>query len=397
MSVDIYDSVARSSKTLMFKEPYYGLLLLSLNKVANRHIDTAGVSKNGLGTQLSINPDFWADLDADTKVGILKHELLHIAFFHLFMYKDFPDFDLFNIAADLEVNQYIQPEYKGEAWKRYRFYELSTFPELKLPPKAGTRVYYDILKKAEGKNVSPLLDLALSQMRDGQNKLHELWKQFQNMTDIEQKAIETQIKYHLKKAAEGVKKSRGSIPSELEHMINELFVVHKPVVDWKSYTKQFVGTAQTTFTHKTRRRPSKRIPYNPGIKVKHKQHIAVARDTSGSVSDVDIREFDNEIHHLWKAGIKITIIDCDAGISDVWEFKGQIRNTVKGRGGTSFNPVIRYFNDNSRKFDALIYLTDGECNAPDIDPIKKVLWVISSDGTTSYADDYPYSYVQIQR
>jgi len=105
------DKLARATKELMLKEPFYGLFLITLNKVWNNKIDTAGVSKNGINMQLAINPTFWENLSPEYRVGILKHEILHIAFQHLSLRDKYKDHRLFNIAADLEINQYIDKDY----------------------------------------------------------------------------------------------------------------------------------------------------------------------------------------------------------------------------------------------------------------------------------------------
>lgn len=95
------DSLAKTSKDLMLKEPYYGFFLIMLNKVWNNKIvPTAGVSKNNINYQLTINEDFWTSLSEDHRLGLLKHELLHIAFGHLTMYFKFSDKKLANIAMD---------------------------------------------------------------------------------------------------------------------------------------------------------------------------------------------------------------------------------------------------------------------------------------------------------
>jgi len=45
---------------------------------------------------------------------------------------------------------------------------------------------------------------------------------------------------------------------------------------------------------------------------------------------------------------------------------------------TYFDPVVDYFNENSRKFSCLIYFTDGEAPAPERNPNGRCLWVLSS-------------------
>jgi predicted metal-dependent peptidase len=81
--MSIYHEITKFSKTLMLKEPFYGLFLISLNKELNTSIPTACVTPDRLNIKLCVNPDFWDGLDDNTNLVVLKHELLHIAFFHL--------------------------------------------------------------------------------------------------------------------------------------------------------------------------------------------------------------------------------------------------------------------------------------------------------------------------
>ena len=95
------DSLAKTSKELMLKEPFYGLFLISLNKIWSDRVPTAGVAKNNINYQLVINPEFWGSLSDPHKLGLLKHELLHIAFFHICSEHIGYDKQLANIAMDL--------------------------------------------------------------------------------------------------------------------------------------------------------------------------------------------------------------------------------------------------------------------------------------------------------
>ncbi len=74
------ESLAKTVKDLMFKEPFYGLFLLSLNKEWDEKIPTAGVGRTNVNYHLKINPNFWSELSPKHKVGLLKHEgqLRHI-------------------------------------------------------------------------------------------------------------------------------------------------------------------------------------------------------------------------------------------------------------------------------------------------------------------------------
>ena len=99
------ESLAKASKELCLKEPFYGLLLMSLNKVWDpnfcvRGNATLGVMLRGINYELRINPTFWESLTPIQRVGVLKHELEHIGFFHLTDYGHFENKEALNIAMD---------------------------------------------------------------------------------------------------------------------------------------------------------------------------------------------------------------------------------------------------------------------------------------------------------
>ena len=68
---NIQDLVSKTTKNLIFKEPFYGLFLIGINKEYNEKIPTAGVSKLGIGIQLTINPKFYLDLSEDHRFGLI--------------------------------------------------------------------------------------------------------------------------------------------------------------------------------------------------------------------------------------------------------------------------------------------------------------------------------------
>jgi predicted metal-dependent peptidase len=358
------------TKKMMLKEPFYGLFLMTLNKHADLSIPTACVSKQGINQQLSINPEYWNSLNENTRLGLLKHELLHIVFFHLDLRSKYSDKLLFNLAADMEVNQYIDDECLGQDWVL-----LSSYPELNLPLKAGTKVYYEILEQNLGTGKSPSLDEHYKNMKG--NDIHEFWEFYESLSESERKLMDKQVNYQLKEIAEQIKKNKGSIPGEIKSYISSLFEIIPSVIDWKGYFKRFIGFSNKIYTKKTRNKINNRFPDNPSLRIKSKNHVLIGIDTSGSVSDKDLTEFFNEIYHIYKTGIQLTIIECDAAIHKIYEYKGKRPEYIHGRGGTSFQPVINYFNDNHKKYTSLVYLTDGECSPP-TKPRNPMLWVISS-------------------
>ena len=370
--VNITDILARASKTLILDEPYYGLFLIGLNKQIRKDIPTAGVSKNGIGVQLSINPGFFADLNEKQRIGLLKHELLHVSFGHITMRDRFSNHKLFNIAADLEINQYISADQLPEGGLT-----LDTFPELNLPEKAGTTKYYELLEQEQNSGSCPSLESVLNQMDGDSQYCHGTWKEFEDLTEAEQKLVEKQVQHQMKETAEQTEKRRGSIPGELADLISKLRHIEPAKFDWRGYLKRFVGNSSISYTKKLRRKYNKRYVENPGLKIKFKNNILVGVDTSGSVSNSELKEFMNELVHMHKTGHKITVAQCDTRLNSVEEFNPRKDWEIKGRGGTSFQPVIDHFNERKGKYTALIYLTDGEAYTPENCP-HNTLWVHSS-------------------
>ena len=416
------ESLAKASKDLILKEPFYGFLLIMLNKIWNgKVVPTAGVSKNGINYQLAINPEFWGELSDLEKLGILKHELLHIAFQHLTSYHTYSNRQLANVAMDMEINQYIEKGWlPGDQLTKAEFDELKNsitekvkaaleaetmtkeeameelnkipkrgvmiedYPELDLDYKAGTRYYYDKLLKAQdekeknGTCGSPAMDELLDQIADGDNPAdHPTWEEFDGLSEAEKKLIEKQVDTLLKNAAEVTAKKRGTIPGELGDYIMKIDQIERPKFNWKAYIRRFTGVSTKVFTKKLKRKDNKRYSDNPGLKIKMRQHMLLAIDTSGSVSDDELKEFMNEIHHIHKAGVDITVIQCDAIIQSIKEYKGRFEGIkVGGRGGTEFDPVLEYYNNNLKKYTSLVYFTDGECYTT-VKPKAPVLWVLS--------------------
>jgi predicted metal-dependent peptidase len=416
--MDKVQSLSKTSKDLMLKEPYYGFFLIMLNKLWDKkRVPTAGVSKNGINYQLTINDDFWESLTEEHRLGLLKHELLHIAFGHLTTFFKFSDKRLANVAMDMEINQYIdnawllggelskedfdaikeqvkaeiaearerdapEEEIKAIADKLpSRGIMIEDYDDMDLETKAGCRYYYDKLKEAKDKKQqngtcgSPAMDGLLDQIDDGDVPDHSTWEDFEDLTEAEQKLIEKQLQKVLSDAKEQTIKKRGTVPGEIEGVI----VIEEIVAakfDWRGYIRRFTGISTKVFTKKIRRKENKRFDANPGLKIKMKQHMLLAIDTSGSVSNEELLEFMNEIHHIYKAGVDITIIQCDVTIKSIEQYKGKPDLKISGRGGTEFDPVLEYYNANQNKYTSLVYFTDGECYT-DVKPKGNVLWVIS--------------------
>ena len=395
------ESLSKTSKSLMLQEPFYGFFLIMLNKVWNDAIGTAAVSKNSINYQLTISEKFWEPLSELHRMGLLKHELLHIAFNHLTTFDLFQDKKLANIAMDMEINQYIDKDWIPEG-----AIDIDDYGDLNLDTRAGSRYYYDKLQKLQKKkkqngtcgceNMDKLLD-ALEKgdcqvtigMPRGEgdkdvNMPNHPWKEFENLPEAEKQLIENQMQRILQEVKSQTEKKRGHVPGEMKGIIKIEEIV-PPKFNWKNYLRRFTGISSKIFTKKIRRKENTKFPDMPGLKVKMKQKLMLAIDTSGSVCDDEVREFMNEMHHIYKTGVDITLVQCDTYIRDISEYKGTYDLKLHGRGGTDFTPVIEYFNENT-SYTSLVYFTDGEASTY-VNPRAKVLWVHSEQSNIN--EDLP--------
>jgi predicted metal-dependent peptidase len=290
---------------------------------------------------------------------------------------------------DIEINQYIDSIFLPPGPQLPEVY-----PELNLEPKKGTKYYYDKLMEAkENPGTCPNLDKMIECNEKGEGGItvsingqgevevklpdHGTWEEFDNLDEATKKLIKTQTEHILKEVVDQVTKSRGKIPGEMAEIIDKISKLNPPKFNWRAYVRRFVGGSIKTFTKMSRQKPNFRFIENPGLKHKEKRHILVAVDTSGSVSTNELIEFLHEIHHISRSGTEVTLVQCDTAISHIGKFDPKKDFEIHGRGGTNFHPVTDYYDANKKKYNCLIYLTDGEAPAPD-KCRGPVLWVISS-------------------
>lgn len=373
----------RAVKTLLIREPFYGLFLLNLNRYYGDKCDTACVCRNGINTELCINKKFWDTLSDDEQLAILRHELGHILFKHITSSEYFGDHDKFNIAADCEVNSYIPILQKDPYCYPARW---------NLENNKGTKFYYENLPDepdqpndgSEGNNGD-------SSNSYDPNDSHASWKDFQDLSDTEKQLIENQIDYQAKNTAETCQKLIGSIPGELKEYLDSLFKIKPQVFNWKAYFRRVIGNLIISELYLTRMRPSRRFPDSRGVRFKRKPHVLVGVDTSGSVSNEELEDFFSEIYYLWKSGVKVTIAQMDTKIEHIEEYNGKFNKEIYGRGGTEFTDLINYYNERKKDFSTLVIFTDGYVSL-NLPPFRNGVWVITKNGQHQ---DYPGTTIYI--
>ena len=395
---NINDEISRCIIQLLLKEPFYAHLLSGIVRNYSEEIPTAAVGIDQGKVNLFINEHFFLKelTTFSSRVAVIKHETLHLLFKHLFRLelKKY-DLTMFNIAADIVVNQYI-----GNWDLPKTAVKLSSFPDLNLVPNETVEWYYnkiaDLKKEIEKSKINqnnssdetdyssftaPLSAASLEKIITSQcHSDHSKWGLFES--DNQLISAETDLDRLIIQAKERTSnKDYNSIPQELRTLIDIIIDKRNPKINWKRALKIFSSSSIKTRVNYTIKKTSKRYGTRPGTVIKRYQKLAVAIDTSGSIETSDFNLFFSEIHSMWKNGAEIEIIECDAAIQRCYNYDGKIPKYIQGGGGTLFDPVFSHINkERFKKYDGCIYLTDGYAPEPIVKPYCKVFWVITPDG-----------------
>lgn len=376
----ILAQITQASIQLILHEPFYGHVLMGLVKELNEQIPGLSLGVNANKTpKLAINPQYW-EKEFPTlpqRIGALKHEVLHLILGHPLRGKDFARVRLFHLAADLVVNQYLSPEQVP-----VQTLTLNDLPELDLPPFRSLDFYYREMEATwnktlrQGHIICPELSKRM-EIGIGALPEHSLWQELlDQLSAAERKVYESTVQGIVQNAWQRIgSKGQGNLPRELCMALNTMVQPLAPPQDWQRILRLFAGAGQRTFLQNTLRKPSRRYGINPGIRIRNKHKLLVILDTSASVAEEEIQAFFKEIHHLWRLGAEISVLECDTQINNVYLYQGKVPKVVSGRGGTHFDAALDYSNQKSSA-NAVLYFTDGLGDAPLVECRKPLLWVI---------------------
>lgn len=278
------------------------------------------------------------------------------------------------------------------------------------------KYYFDILKKFgkrdqnqnnQGMNANNPFPNGIATPDNNQGVPIHQWENAGDADEIKENIISV-----VKSAYESLdERSRGNLPSGLTSMINALLA--PPQISWTQVLAKMVGSVPVPY-RRTRARLNRRQPYRTDLSgrlPKRTVNIVCCFDTSGSMSDEDLKYCVNEVFNIIKSydGYKVTIIECDAEVQRVYEARkpSEVQTKMKGRGGTCFTPAIQFINgqkpfNNPTKYpkagkfkDALmVYFTDGYGESEIPKPLTyRNLWVVLN-GENNLSLKQPYGDVK---
>ena len=320
---------------------------------------------------------FCSKMPIEQRIGILKHEMLHIALGHLIRVKDGDkDFKKYNIASDCALDQEIDKNHLPS----YAIYPDNNFPTKETNVLWGqtAEYYYSIIDDEQIQQQ----DAGEGQSGYGIIDDHSGWQEVEGDPTLQQEMTKNMVE----KAASEAQKSKGNLPIGYAEMIDNLTMRRE--VDWKQILRRIVGNKKAN-QRKTLLRRDRRLPFANWIKGKTKDRIfelAVVSDVSGSVSDTALVELWGEVIHICDLyNTPVTLVQVDTEPSKPEPLTKQTKTLErKACGGTYLSPAIAKLQETNNKFDALVITTDGYLFDEDIQPFyklnKPVIWLIESTG-----------------
>ncbi|MGL4912305.1 MAG: vWA domain-containing protein [Romboutsia sp.] len=365
------------------KDNFYGYFLFQMSKEIKFDITSpSAVNFKGAKYVIYFNPIIFLNLNMKQMESTIKHEILHIISMHLVRSKELKgkySTLAINMAMDIVVNKYLNnlPPYATT------LEQVNLNYSLKLEPYETFEYYVENIQREfdlqeedeEGKEDDSNSSENNIETEYNPENTHDIWE---DSDDIDEKTL----KEFTEKFTDT--SQRGKVPSYLESMISSL-KNSKGELPWNLYLNRLMGTIESnkkkTITRRNRRQPD-RLDLRGQLR-NHKAEIAVALDTSGSISDEEFKQAIKEVLNIVKNyNHEITIIESDNEIRRAYKVKSvnDVKDRVNIRGGTQFTPVFKYAN--SKKINLLVYFTDGKGeNRLQVTPRGyKVLWVISGSG-----------------
>lgn len=213
----------------------------------------------------------------------------------------------------------------------------------------------------------------LAQAYDAEYGATGLWEE----NDMATEELNSLIKDY---AARG-EKSWGSLEG---HLKDQILASLNAKIDYRKVLKNFRASILSEKKHLTRFKPSRRFEFEyMGSKREFTTKLLLAIDTSGSISNQNLKNFYGVINKFFKYGIEsidVLNFDCELQGEPVNFKRRQTSFNISGRGGTDFQPVFDYAKDHP-EYDGVIILTDGYANQPQkkSGTKAKFVWVLPSE------------------
>jgi predicted metal-dependent peptidase len=293
---------------------------------------------------------------------LFGHEVLHCVYDH-FGRRGERDPQLWNIANDYCVNSDLKKHRVGEF--------ITSVPCLfdhKYDGMSSEEVYDILYENAEKLDLDSLLDKMIDEHMDGEgegdgNGDEDGKGKRPKLSDEERAKIRDEIKEAVLSAAQTCE--AGNLPAGVKRMIQDLT---EPQMDWRELLRmQLESTIKSDYTWmRSSRKGWDMDAVMPGMRTTDAIDIAVAIDTSGSISSEQCKDFLSEIKGIMESfdSYRIHVFTFDTETYNPQQYDSDNLEDItdydiQGGGGTDFDAIFRYMKDAEIEPKRLVVFTDG--------------------------------------
>lgn len=379
------DKFKQALVALVHSEPFYGHLLLNMKISKDDKIPSAGVWVTDK-INLAYNEAWFNELSLNHACKVLKHECEHIFREHISRAKQIGAVTKelhkrYNLATDATINRNdltdmtktiggVTVEKLNETLKKY-IDDFNAKPENKskrsfVPMEDGqlAEYYYNRINEFAEQN-SDLLPESGEGMGETVDD-HSQWGKSEGTAETQKEVIKGAVNEAVKKSG-GI----GNVSGDIASIVSKL---NESQVNWRQQLRQFFVNTQKSTKMATRKKRNRRYGIlQPGVKRKPELHLGLCVDTSGSVSDKELAMFWTEMEAIHKCGVRLTVIEADCEVKNVYDFDPKKPPEFRGRSGTAYSPAIEMAK--SLKVDGICYCGDFDTADKPVDPKLPFLWV----------------------
>jgi len=346
---------------MLLRASFFGNLATRLKLVnADNWLTTAATD----GRNFYYNSRFIKMLKPKEIEFLFGHEVLHCVYDHFGRRGD-RDPQLWNIANDFCVNADLKKHKVGEF--------ITSVPclyDTKYDGMSSEEVYDILYEKAEKIDIGKLLDQMIDEHMDGEGEGSgdgngdDEGKGTRPKLSAEERAkIKDEIKEAMLSAAQTC--DAGNLPAGVKRLLQELT---EPQMSWRELLRmQLESTIKSDYSWmRTSRKGWDLDAIMPGMRTTDAIDIAVAIDTSGSISTAQCKDFLSEIQGIMEAfdSYRIHVFTFDTetynpqqydsdNLEDITEYD------IQGGGGTDFDAIFKYLKSAEIEPKKLVVFTDG--------------------------------------
>jgi predicted metal-dependent peptidase len=352
----VREKIITARIALLLKAPFFGNLATRLALInADDWCPTAATD----GRRFYYNTKFIQMLPAKQLEFLVGHEVLHAVYDHIGRRGD-RDPKISNIAADFCVNADLIDQKVGE--------RINVVPMLYDPKYRGMsyeEVYEDLMQNVKQVTLDQYLEMLLDEHLDGEGEGEgeDGAGGRPKLSQEERDAIRDEIREAMLNAAQAA--GAGNIPAGVKRMIKDLT---EPVMNWRELLQQQIeSTFKQDFTWmRSNRKGWHMDAIMPGMKPGEQVDVCIAIDTSGSISEQNIKEFLTEVKGIMESydQYRIRVWTFDTEVYNLQEFTSDNVSDIaeyepKGGGGTDFMANWKFMRDNQIEPNRLVVFTDG--------------------------------------